>query len=139
MNRGRHYADFAFARRNNSRTIWPNQTRAPGLQKLPGLDHIERRNAFSNTHDQIEFSVGRFHDRVRRKWRRHEDDRRVGARLVSRFAHGVKNRPALMRAPALTGRNSADDLRAVSSAGFGVKRTFAASESLHQNARFLIY
>ncbi len=43
------------------------------LQELPGLHHVERRNAFGDADHQRHARVGRFHDRVGRERRRHED------------------------------------------------------------------
>ena len=127
VNRSRHDPDFAFARRNNSRTVRPDQPRAPVLQKLPRLHHVERRDALRDANDQVEFGVGRFHDRVRGKRRRHKNHGRVSARLVRSFAHRVENGPAFVRSSALARRDSTHNLRAVSRAGLGMKRAFAAS------------
>src|SRR5258706_14695223 len=34
-----HDTDLALARRDNSRTVWSDQTGLPALQELPGVDH----------------------------------------------------------------------------------------------------
>ena len=116
----------------------PIRRESPVLQKFPGLHHVERRNALGDADDQIDFRVGRFHDGVGRERRRHENHRGVGAGLVGRFLHGVEDRPALVRGAALARRDAADNLRAVSGAGFRMKRAFAAGQALHDDSRIFI-
>src|SRR5580692_445149 len=118
--RSRHNADLALAGRDNPGTVWPNQPRAPVLQKLPSLDHVERRNAFSDADDEIKFGVGCFHDGIGGERRRNENHRRVGPGLLDGLLHGVENRPAFMHGAAFARRYSAHHLRSVSRAGLGV-------------------
>ena len=103
VNVRRHDADLALARRNDARTVRPDQPRAPVLQELPGAHHVERRNAFGDADDQFDLGVGGLHDGVGRERRRHEDHRGIRAGLVDRFLHGVEDRPALVRGAALAG------------------------------------
>ena len=49
-----HDADLAFAGRNDAGAIRADQARAAVLQKLPGLHHVERRNAFGDADDEID-------------------------------------------------------------------------------------
>ena len=102
----------------------PISRELPVLQKFPRLHHVERRDALGDADDQVDFRIGRFHNRVRRERRRHEDNRGVGAGLVGGLAHSIENRPALMRRPTLARRHAANDLRAVSGAGLRMKRAF---------------
>ncbi len=47
----------------------------------------------------------------------------------------LKIGPAFVRGAAFARRHSADDLRSVSRAGLGMKRTFAAGQALHDQPR----
>src|SRR5208283_536996 len=138
MNAGRHDADLASSRRNNARAVRPDQSRVLGLQVLPCFHHVERWNAFSNADDQRNARVGGFHDRIRRARRRHEDHRRIRARLGHCFAHRIKDGPALMGRSALARSYAAHDLRSVGLRCFGVKRSFTARQSLHNQSRRFI-
>ena len=47
--------------------------------------------------------VGRFHDRVRRKRRRHKNHGRIGAGFLHGLRHGIEHRTIQMRLPAFPG------------------------------------
>ena len=102
------------------------------------LQHVDRRNAFGDADGQRNLGVGRFHDRVGRKRRRHEDHRRVRARLADGVVHAVEDRPAFVRRAALAGRHAADDLRAVRGGRLGVERAFAAGQPLDDQPRVFV-
>ena len=119
-------------------TIGPDQPRLLGLQELPDLDHVHRRNAFGDADDQRNVGVGGFHDGVGRDRRRNKDHGGVGAGLFDRFAHGVEDGPAFVRGAAFAGRDAADDLRAVRGGVLGVECAFAAGEALHQQVVLFI-
>ena len=145
----RHDADAAFladvpgndaglglARRDDARAVRADEARRrPRLEERHRAHHVERRNAFGDADDERDAGVGRFHDRVGRKRRRHEDHRRVGAGLLDRVAHGVEDRPAFVRRAALAGRDAADDGGAVRRRLLRVERAFAAGEALDEQAR----
>src|SRR5579863_1646287 len=139
MNSRWHNSDLAFARRNNARTVRPNQPRAPVLQIFPRTYHIKRRNALGDADDQFHVSVGGFHNGIGCKWRGDENYRRIGAGLVDRFLDGVEDRPAFVSGAALAGSDSANDLGSVLRAGFGVERAFSSSQPLYDDSRRFIY
>ena len=62
--------------------------------------------------------------------------------LAPVFAHrvgdGVEHRPALVRRPALAGRDAADDVGAVRRGLLRVERAFAAGEALDDEAGVLV-
>ena len=133
-----HDADFALARRNDARTVRADEARAAVLKKFPDPDHVERRNAFGDADDEFDFRIGGFHDGIGRKRRWNEDDRRVGIGGTYRLLHGIKYRPALMRATAFAGSDAADDLGAIFRACLSMERAFPAGEALHDDAsRFI--
>ncbi len=133
-----HDAQLAFARRNNSRAVRPNQPRPPRLQKLPSPHHIQRRNALGDAHDQIDVRVGGFHDGVCCTRRRHEDNGRVRARLLHRLMHGVEYRPTFVNGTALAGRDSAHNVSSIFRTSLGVERSFAPGQALHNHPRFFV-
>src|SRR5580692_297891 len=139
MNPRGHDSDLAFARRNNARTVRPNQPGAAVLQILPRAYHIERRNALGNANDQFQLSIGGFHNRISRKWRRNENDRCIGASLADRFLDGVEDGPAFVSDATLAGSDSANDLGSVLRAGFRVKCAFPSSQSLYDDSSRFIY
>src|SRR5207253_1293099 len=139
MNAGRHDSDFAMARRNNSWTIWSDQARAAVLQELPCANHIESWNAFGDTDDKFDLCIRGFHDRIRRIWRWHEDERAVGASSIHRFLHAVEHRPAFVRRTAFSRSDAADNLRPVFSAALGVECALAPREALHDDSCGFIY
>ena len=80
------------------------------LEERHRLQHVDDRNAFGDADDERDAGVGRFHDRVGGKRRRHEDHRRVRAGLLHRIGDRVEHRPAFVRRAALAGRHAADDV-----------------------------
>ena len=116
----------------------PIEPRPLAFHEGQRLQHVHRRNAFGDADGQRNPGVGRFHDRVGGKRRRHEDHRRVRAGLAHRVVHAVEDRPAFVRRAALAGRHAADDLRAVRRGRLGVKRAFAAGQPLHDQPRVFV-
>src|SRR5207244_9783156 len=139
MNSSWHDSDFAFPRRDNSGTVWPNQPRTPRLQELPSADHIERWNPLCDTDNQFDLRVSGFHDGVGRKRRRHKNHRSIGASLVHCFLHTVKDGPAFVRGPSFAGRHAADNLRSIFCASFGMKCAFTPGDALHDDPRRFVY
>ena len=80
------------------------------LQELPGLHHVERRNAFGDADHQRQAGVGGFHDGVGGERRRHEDHRGIGAGFLHGLRHGVEHRQVQMLAAALAGHHAAHHL-----------------------------
>ena len=139
MNVSRHDSNFAFAWRNYSRAVRPDQTRAAGLQELPRADHIQDRNAFGDADNQFNLSIRGFHDRVGGKRWRNENHGSVRAGFVHRFLNSVEDRKPFVRGTALAGSDPAHDLRPILRARLRVKRPFAAGETLHDYACRFIY
>src|SRR5437870_12068410 len=139
MNARRHDSNFAMPRRNNSRTIWPNQPCAAVLEELPRPNHVESWNSFSDADDKFDLCIGGLHDCVRciRRW--DKDQRAVGASSIHRFLNAVEHRPTLVRRATFPRSYAADNLRSVFSAGFGVECAFAPSEALHDDSRRFVY
>src|SRR5436189_176072 len=94
------------------------------------LEHVVHRDALGDAHDELDAGVGGFHDRVGRERRRHEDHRRVGARLGARLGDAVEHRNAFHHLAALARRHPAHDLGAVVAAAEGVELALFAGDAL---------
>src|SRR5258708_22374447 len=135
-----HDADLALTRRDDSRTVRPDQPRlAFELAIFVGADHVEHRNSFGDADNQRHLGVQLFHDRVRRERWRNEDDGSVRSGFVLGFLHRIEDRPSLMRGAALSGSHAADNLRAVSGSALGVESAFASGDALNDQPSGFIY
>ena len=138
MNVARHDADLAFARRNDARTVRPDQPRFPSLEEVARANHVESRNAFGDADDQFDAGVRRFHDRVGGERRRNEDHGRVGSGLAARFFNGVEDVDAFVLDAAFSRGDSANNVGAVLDGLKRMKRTFAAGDALNDQSRIFI-
>src|SRR3569623_1880237 len=138
VNRARHDADLAFARRDHSRAVGADQPRIVRFQRRLHLEHVDHRNALGDAYDSSDAGVGGFQYRIGRVRCRHVDH--GGVRLGGRdgVAHGIEHRPFEMELPALARRYAADQLRAVFDGLLGVKRALLAGETLTDHARIFI-
>src|SRR5271165_1589023 len=127
-----HDANLAPARRDDTRTVRPNQPRVLRLQELPDFHHVHRGNAFGYADDQRHTGIGCFHNGVRRARWRNENHCRVGSGLLDRIAHRVEDRPALVRCAALAGSHATHNLGAVVGSVLGVECSFTPRQSLHK-------
>ena len=68
--------------------------RLMGLEVGDGPDHVDDGDSFRDRDDDGDPGVGRFHDRIGRERRRHEDHGGVGAGLLDGLGAGVEDRDA---------------------------------------------
>src|SRR5215510_8488725 len=127
-----HDADFAFAGRNDARAVRPDQSHAARPDVVKSLDHVDRRDAFSDADDQRHARVRRLHNRVSRERGRNVNDRSVRFSFAHGVGHGVEHREAFVSRPAFAGRDAADDVRAVIAHLQRVKSPFLAGDALDQ-------
>jgi hypothetical protein len=127
---------LALPGRNEAGTVGADQARrGPFRQERHRAQHVERRNAFGDAHDERETRVGGFHHCVGGKRRRDEHHGGIGAGLRDGVVDGVEDRPALVGRSAFPGRDAADDGGAVRRRLLGVKRPFAAGQALDNQTR----
>src|SRR6266478_9009879 len=100
--------------------------------------HILRGNAVRDRHDQPDTRIRRLHDGIGAERRGDEDQARRGARVRDRFLHGVEHRPLQVLGAALSGGNTAHDVRAVGDHLLRVERPLVAREALDDDARLLV-
>ena len=121
VNVSRHDAHLALSRRDDARTVGPNEPGRLALEETHGSGHVEHGDALGDGDDERNARVGRFHDRVGRGRRRHENHAGTGPGLAHRLGHRVEERKALLDGAPLARRNGPDHLRAVFPALLGVK------------------
>src|SRR5690606_30982023 len=80
MDVARHDADLALTWRDHAWAVRPDQTYAQLVTLDLHVQHVECRNAFGDTDDQLDTSECRFQDRILTEGSRHIDDRGIGAR-----------------------------------------------------------
>ena len=112
------------------------RTHEPGIraifQERERAHHVKRGDAFRDADHQPQSCLGRFHHRIGRKGRRHEDDRRVGARRIHGVGDRIENRPPFMCRPALARRDASNHGGAIRLRLLGVKGAFFAGEALDE-------
>src|SRR6266850_515267 len=128
-------ADLALARRDQTRTVRSDQTRPPLVDERQDPRHVQHRNSFGNADDQTDAGVGGLENGGRRDRGRNVNDRRIGLGCVDRLGDGVEYRHGTLELlAAFPRRHTGDDAGAVLHHLFGVKRSVAARNSLHQKA-----
>ena len=89
------------------------------------------RNTVGNTDAKLDARVGRLHDAVRGKGRRHEDNTGIGAGRGHGFLDGIEHGPVEMTGTALAGSDAADDMGAVVDHFGGMERPDLAGKALY--------
>ena len=130
VDEARHDADLAFARCDHARAVRSDQPHAGTGERGLDADHVIHRNALGDAHDEFDAAIGRFENRIGGVGRRHVDHADRGAGGRDRIVHGVEHRQIEVTITAATRRDSADDLRAVRDALFGMERPLLAREAL---------
>src|SRR5688572_1431780 len=138
MNVARHDAYFALAGTDNARTVWTNQTSGFVFQIFPDLHHVERGYTFGDTYNHADAGIGSFHDRIRRKSRRHVDHRRIGARFFDRVGDSVEYRNTFVGRATFARRHATDYVGSILNHLLSMERAFLAGNSLDDKARVLI-
>ena len=128
VNPPRHDPHLAFSRRNNSRTVRPDQARLGIFQHGRHADHVERGNAFRDANDERHAGIDRLENRVRGKRRRHKNYGRVRARFANRVRNGVEHVHVLVLRASLARRNARDHRSAVFNHLLRVEAAFAPGE-----------
>ena len=138
MNVTGHDANFAFARGDNTRTVRADHAYTGFIQFHLHGQHIQRRDAFGDSDDELNACVDGFQNGVFAERCRHVDNGRGGARRFYGFTHGVKYRQAQVRGAAFAWRYAANHLRTVGNCLFGVKCPLATGEALADNLGIFI-
>ena len=109
------------------------------MDEWQGACHVQHGNAFGNADNQADAGIGGFEDGGGGDRGRNVDDGRIGLRCEhgrgDRVEHGDRTLELLAAFPR---RHAGDDLRAVLDHLPGMKRSVAARDSLHDEARVLV-
>src|SRR5262249_60561580 len=92
MNVPRHDADLTLPRGNDAGTIGTQKLGTSALQISFYPYHVAHRNPFSNTDDQRNTRVRRFHNRICGEWRGDEDQADNSGRPQQGADNAVDNR-----------------------------------------------
>src|SRR5688572_2991228 len=138
VDEARHDADLALARRDDARAVRPDEPRARARERGLHAHHVVDRDALGDAHHELDAGIGCLEDGIRCKRGGHVDHAGGGASLVDRLGHGVEHGQIEMLLTATAGRDTADHLRAVLDALFGMEGALLAGEALADHARVLV-
>src|SRR5262245_33249380 len=133
MNVPRHDADLTLPRGNDAGTIGTQKLGTSALQISFYPDHVAHRNPFSNTDDQRNTRVRRFHNRICCEWRGHVDHAHIGRRLANGARDGSEGRHGFEGGTALAGGYPRNHLSPVLLARLGMKLAGGTGDALGQN------
>src|SRR5262245_10811216 len=133
MNVPWHDADLTLPRGNGAGAIGTQELGSSSLQISFHSDHVPHRDAFSNTDDQRNARVRRFHNRICGEWRGYIDHADIGCRLANGARDGIEDRNAFEPAAPFAGGYSRDHLSPVLLARFGMKLAGGTGDALGQN------
>ncbi len=133
VNKTRHDADLAFARRYDAGAIRADQPTIVIAQRRLDLHHVIDGNTLGYADDQPDAGIRCFKDRVRRKRRWHVDHADIGVSLVNGIADGIENRHAEVLLTTASRCHTGNDLRAVFNALLSVKRSLVTGDALAEN------
>ena len=113
VNMTRHNTDLAFARGDHAGAVGTYQTHAQLVTAHLGFKHIQRGDAFSNTHNQLDAAVRRFEDRILTEGCRHVDNRSIRASGGHRIGYRIEYRQTQVLLSAFPRGHTANHLCAV--------------------------
>src|SRR5215217_511688 len=117
------------AGRQHARAVGADQASLATTKVRVDPQHVVRGDALGDRDDQVDPGVGGLEDRVGGEPRRHEDHRRVRARLRDGLVHRVEDRGAVDVLAALARRDARDQVGAVALVVAAVERALAAGQA----------
>ena len=136
-NLGGDDADIGDTRRKCARAVRPKQTNAAWPNVVVDLEHLVGRDALGDADDLRHARLGGLENRLGRKARRHDNERRIGTLLLDGIGHRIEDRNTLDVLPGTARRDTRNDIGAVIAVAQRVERTLAARDALNNQARFL--
>src|SRR5699024_9469936 len=125
-----HDTDLALVRRDDAGTVRADQQRIGVGQRRTYAQHVQHRNVFGNADNQLDAGIGGFQNGVGGEWRRRVNHAGVSTGCGDRFTAGIEYRYAQMLLTATARRDTADQLRAIGLALFGMEAALAAGNAL---------
>ncbi len=142
-NRARNDANFGLTRRNQTRAVWPQQTRVLGIKVVACRNHVQHGNVLRQANDQLNAGVGRFINSVYRKASWYENHGRIGTRGFNRLLDAIEDwHFGLVRfkpLAALARRHARHHIGAVGDHLLGVERAFSAGNTLYNESCVFVY
>src|SRR5439155_17984780 len=96
-----HDANFAFAGRDDTRAVGPDQASLVVIDDRRDTHHFDDRYSFRDADDKRDLRIGGFKNGVCCVWWGYKNDRSIGAGTLYGFGDGVENRPFQMLRAAL--------------------------------------
>ena len=125
-----HDANLALIGSNDTRAVWTNHTHALTVYVLLGVKHIDGRDPFGNTDNQLNTRIRGLKDGILTERCRHINNACFRTGLLDRFTHGVKYRQAEVFCTTLTRADTAHHLSAVVNGLLRVEGTLRAGKAL---------
>src|SRR5690606_763339 len=129
----RHNTDLTFTGSDNTGAVRTNQTHTQLVAFYFSVQHIQCRNTFSNTNDQLDATVCRFQDRILTERCRYIDNRGFCACRFYRFFNSIEYWQAEVSLTTFARRNTANHLGAVSNSLFRVEGALRTGKTLTNN------
>ncbi len=95
------------------------------------FDHVQDRNSLSNTNNQWDLSIHRFHDGIGGKGRRHQDHAGAGPFLLRGLFHRIKDGHTVLIHASFARSHSGYDLGTIFAALGSVKASFPTGNPLN--------
>ena len=109
------------------------------LEMIVHIQHIQRGNAFRNTHDGFHTGVRSFVNRIRGKCRRYENDRHIGACFLYGFFYGIEYRYGIIKFLAAFSRcYTGHHIGSVVHHLLGMERPFFSGNTLYNHTAMFI-
>ena len=140
MNVAGHDTNLALGRLDDTRAVGSNQScLVLSLENRFHSDHIESRNALSDTYNQFDLGLDSLLDRVGSEGSGHVDDRRLAASVLLGLAHSAEHWKIQVGRPGLPVVNTAHHLGSVGDGLLGVEGTVLTRDTLADDAGVLVY
>ena len=133
MHGTRHNADLAGTRGDNARAIGANQQRVSFPQHRLDAQHVQHRDAFSDTHNQADTGRSGLEDSIRRKGSRHVNHGGYSAGFGDCILHRIKDRQIQMSLATLARRNTTQQAGAILQRLTRMEGTLCAGKPLANN------
>src|SRR5690554_459289 len=129
----RHDADLALVRSDQARAVRTNHANAFTINVFFGVQHVDGRDSFSDTNDQLNTGIGGFDDGVFTERSRYVDNRGLCTGLLYCLTHGVEHGHAQVLSAAFTGAYTTNHLGTVGNGLLRVESTLCAGKALTDN------
>ena len=132
-NEARHDANFGLAGGDDAGTIGADEGAITVVDVRLHFDHVRHWNALSDGHDDLDAGVGRFHQGVGCKRRRHKHNAHVRAGFGDGLGDRVEHGTVEVRLPPFSRSYTTNHIGAIFNHLACVESAFASCEALHND------